>query len=64
MKIPKVKALVPMKDHSERVPRKNIRLLAGKPTFHWTIEALENSQYIDEKPIHIILFIESLFKIH
>jgi len=48
MKIPKVKALVPMKEHSERVPRKNIRLLAGKPTFHWIIEALDNSPYIDE----------------
>ena len=42
MKIPKVKALVPMKGHSERVPKKNIRLLAGKPAFHWIIEALEN----------------------
>ena len=48
MKIPKVKVLVPMKEHSERVPRKNIRLLAGKPTFHWIIEALEKSKYIDE----------------
>lgn len=46
--IPKVKALVPMKGHSERVPDKNIRLLAGKPAFHWIMEALNASQHIDE----------------
>ncbi|MFZ4739773.1 MAG: cytidylyltransferase domain-containing protein [Bacteroidales bacterium] len=48
MDIPKIKALVPMKGHSERVSNKNIRILAGKPTFHWVIEALEKSKYIDE----------------
>ena len=48
MEIPKIKALVPMKGHSERVPNKNIRLLAGKPAFHWIIESLSNSKYIDE----------------
>lgn len=31
MDIPKIAALVPMKGHSERVPHKNIRQLAGKP---------------------------------
>lgn len=48
MQIPKIKALVPMKGHSERVPNKNIRLLAGKPAFHWIMESLSNSEYIDE----------------
>jgi len=48
MKIPRVKALVPMKGHSERVPNKNIRSLAGKPTFHWIIDELSKSKYIDE----------------
>lgn len=48
MEIPKITALVPMKGHSERVPNKNIRLLAGKPTFHWIIESLEKSRYIGE----------------
>ncbi|HVX50192.1 MAG TPA: hypothetical protein VHB48_08535, partial [Chitinophagaceae bacterium] len=48
MAIPKVKALVPMKGHSERVPQKNIRPLAGKPCFHWVMEALSASHYIDE----------------
>ena len=44
----KIKALVPMKGHSERVPNKNIRLIAGKPLFHWILESLSKSQYIDE----------------
>jgi len=43
-----LKALVPMKKHSERVPNKNIRLLAGRPLFHWIIETLSKSKYIDE----------------
>jgi len=48
MKIPEIKALVPMKGHSERVPNKNIRILCGKPTFHWILESLSVSKYIDE----------------
>lgn len=48
MKIPPVKALVPMKEHSSRVPNKNIRLLAGKPACYWVLEALSKSKYIDE----------------
>jgi CMP-N-acetylneuraminic acid synthetase len=47
-KIPKIKALVPMKQHSERVPNKNIRLLSGRPVCHWVLDALSNSKYIDE----------------
>ncbi|WP_153798942.1 acylneuraminate cytidylyltransferase family protein [Foetidibacter luteolus] len=46
--IPGIKALVPMKGHSERVPHKNIRPLSGKPCFHWVMEALSKSKYIDE----------------
>ena len=30
-----VAGLIPMKGHSERVPRKNLRPIAGKPLFHW-----------------------------
>jgi N-acylneuraminate cytidylyltransferase len=48
MVIPKIKALVPMKGHSERVPNKNIRLLAGRPAFHWIVDSLSKSKYIDE----------------
>jgi CMP-N-acetylneuraminic acid synthetase len=33
-------ALVPMRHHSQRVPGKNYRMLAGKPLFHHVIETL------------------------
>lgn len=33
-------ALVPMRHHSQRVPGKNYRLLAGKPLFHHILETL------------------------
>jgi CMP-N-acetylneuraminic acid synthetase len=36
----KLTALVPMRHHSQRVPGKNYRLLAGKPLFHYIIETL------------------------
>ena len=45
---PQIIALVPMKGHSERVPNKNIRMLAGKPAFHWILESLSNSKFISE----------------
>ena len=48
MNIPKITALVPMKGHSERVPHKNIRDLAGKPTCCWVLEKLNSCEYISE----------------
>ena len=36
----KITALVPMRHHSQRVPGKNYRPLAGKPLFHHIIESL------------------------
>ena len=36
----KIAALVPMRHHSQRVPGKNYRELAGKPLFHHIIETL------------------------
>jgi CMP-N-acetylneuraminic acid synthetase len=48
MNLKKIIALVPMKEHSERVPNKNIRSLAGRPAFHWIIESLQASSHIDE----------------
>ena len=44
----KIKALVPMKGNSERVQNKNMRMIAGRPLFHWILESLESSDYIDE----------------
>jgi CMP-N-acetylneuraminic acid synthetase len=35
-----ITALVPMRHHSQRVPGKNHRPLAGKPLFHYIIETL------------------------
>lgn len=48
MNIPQVKALIFMKYHSERVPRKNIRDFCGRPLFHWILQTLENAKYISE----------------
>ena len=38
--MPSIAALVPMRHHSQRVPGKNYRPLAGKPLFHYIIETL------------------------
>lgn len=38
--MPQFAALVPMRHHSQRVPGKNYRPLAGKPLFHHVIESL------------------------
>lgn len=38
--MPKIAALVPMRHHSQRVPGKNFRPLAGKPLFHHIINTL------------------------
>ena len=46
---PKVKALIFMKINSERVPKKNIKNLYGKPLFHWVLKSLSNSKYINEE---------------
>lgn len=39
-------AFVPMKGHSERVPNKNIRPLAGRPLYHWIVSALAGVEAI------------------
>ncbi|MEN6523785.1 MAG: acylneuraminate cytidylyltransferase family protein [Anaerolineaceae bacterium] len=36
----KIVALVPMRHHSQRVPEKNFRLIAGKPLYAYIIETL------------------------
>ena len=43
----KVVALVPMKDHSERVPGKNMRSFAGKPLFHHIVSTLVETFVVD-----------------
>jgi CMP-N-acetylneuraminic acid synthetase len=44
----KIVALVPMRHHSQRVPGKNYRPLAGKPLFHHIIESLLACKEINE----------------
>ncbi len=41
-------ALVPMRHHSQRVPGKNYRPLAGKPLFHYIIETLQAVPEIEQ----------------
>lgn len=42
-----VLAIIPARGGSKGVPRKNIRLLAGKPLIVWTIDEAKKSKYID-----------------
>lgn len=44
----KIVALVPMRHHSQRVPGKNYRPLAGRPLFHYIIEALLSLSQVDQ----------------
>lgn len=46
--MPRFTALVPMRHHSQRVPGKNYRLLAGKPLFHHVIDTLLSVPEISE----------------
>ena len=41
-------AIVPIKEHSERVPRKNFRDFNGKPLYHWILETLEATDVVDD----------------
>ena len=44
----KLIALLPMKEHSERVPKKNIKIFAGKPLYHVIMQSLMASEYIEK----------------
>ncbi|MCF7372065.1 acylneuraminate cytidylyltransferase family protein [Vibrio antiquarius] len=44
----KVIAVIPARGGSKRLPRKNILPLGGKPLIGWTIEAAQNSAYVDD----------------
>ena len=45
---PKIVALIPMRHHSERVPGKNYRLLAGRPLYAHILESLSACPEIAE----------------
>ena len=40
-------AIIPARGGSKGIPKKNIKLLAGKPLVLWTIEAAGKSKHID-----------------
>ncbi len=40
-------AIIPARGGSKGVPRKNIKMLAGKPLIAWTIEEAKKSKFID-----------------
>ncbi len=44
----RILGIIPARGGSKRVPRKNIKLLAGKPLIAYTIEASLNSSHIDK----------------
>ncbi len=44
----KVTALVPIKDHSERVSKKNFREFSGKPLYHNILSELQKTYAVDE----------------
>lgn len=44
----KVIAILPMKGHSERVPKKNLRNFNGKPLYHHVLTSLLNCSNIDK----------------
>ena len=41
-------AIVPMKEISERLPSKNLRVLNGQPLFFWTLKALRFAKKVDK----------------
>lgn len=43
----RVLAIIPARGGSKGIPDKNIRLLGGKPLIAWTLEAAQDSKYID-----------------
>lgn len=44
----RIVGLLPMKGNSERVPNKNLKAFDGKPLYHWLLETLLESRYIEK----------------
>lgn len=43
-----VAAIIPMKENSQRVPNKNLRLMCGKPLFYWIIYELTHCVHVSD----------------
>jgi len=41
--MPKLTAIIPMKEHNARVPGKNVKMLGGKPLFHHMVDMLHDT---------------------
>jgi len=48
MMVQPIKVIIFMKGYSERVPRKNMHDFCGRPLFHWILDVLSTSNFIDE----------------
>ena len=46
--LPKVLCVIPAKANSRRLPKKNIKILAGKPLLAWTIEAAQAAKRLTD----------------
>ena len=46
--VKKIPAIIPARGGSKGIPRKNVKVLAGKPLIVWTIEAALKSEYISD----------------
>lgn len=44
---PEVTAIVPIKEHSSRLPGKNFRDFNGRPLYHWILDTIESVEEID-----------------
>lgn len=44
----KILAMIPARGGSKGLPRKNVKMLCGKPLVAWTIESALKSKYLDE----------------
>ena len=44
----KIKCIIPIKGHSERIPRKNFRIFNGRPLFHHILISLDETLEVDE----------------
>ena len=44
----RIVAFIPAKGTSNRIPSKNLKLLDGKPLFHYVLETLQKCEFIDE----------------